>query len=210
MKCIFTAKKQLITAHDQFTYYDWVPVAYFTKKVNPNLAERPPNFYGKCPLDPHVTTVSLLINIVAKKKIFWRPIYFDDDRVTANMLGCLTPLNISIKLTGTLWLNSLTEVWCKISSLQCQPVVVNTLRPRQNGRHFAHNIFKSIFLNENVWISTEISLNFVPKGPINHIPALVQIMAWRRPGDKPLAEARMVIYRRIYASFSLNELNRVR
>ena len=31
-------------------------------------------------------------------------------------------------------------------------VVVNTLRPRQNGRHFADDIFKCIFLNENVWI----------------------------------------------------------
>ena len=29
---------------------------------------------------------------------------------------------------------------------------------------------------------------FVPKDPINNILALVQIMAWRRPGDKPLAE----------------------
>ena len=33
---------------------------------------------------------------------------------------------------------------------------------------------------------------FVPKGPINNIPALVQIMAWRQPGDKPLSEAMMV------------------
>ena len=29
-------------------------------------------------------------------------------------------------------------------------------------------------------------------GPINIIPALVQIMAWRRPGDKPLSEPMMV------------------
>ena len=70
--------------------------------------------------------------------------------------------------------------------------VFNPLRPRQNGRHFADDIFKSIFLNENVWIQTKISLKFVPKGPINNIPALVQIMAWRRPGDKPLSEPMMV------------------
>ena len=38
----------------------------------------------------------------------------------------------------------------------------------------------------------KISLKFVPKGPINNIPALVQIMAWRRPGDKPLSEPMMV------------------
>ena len=65
---------------------------------------------------------------------------------------------------------------------------LNILRPRQNGRHFPDAILKCIFFNENVWIFVTISLKFVPKGPINNIPALVQIMAWRRPGDKPLSE----------------------
>ena len=50
----------------------------------------------------------------------------------------------------------------------------------------------AFFLNENVRISIEISLKFGPKDPINNIPALVQIMAWRRPGDKPLSEPIMV------------------
>ena len=68
----------------------------------------------------------------------------------------------------------------------------NTLGPRYNGRHFAEDIFKSIFLEENIWISIKISLKIVPKGAINKIPALVQIMAWRRPGDKPLSESMMV------------------
>ena len=68
---------------------------------------------------------------------------------------------------------------------------LNTLRPRQNGRHFADDTFKRIFLNENNKILIKISLKFVPKGPINKIPALVQIMAWRRPGDKPLSEPMM-------------------
>ena len=72
-----------------------------------------------------------------------------------------------------------------------RPQNVNTLRPRQNGRHFTDDTFKRIFLNENVRISINISLKFVPKGLINNISALVQIMAWRRPGDKPLSEAMM-------------------
>ena len=76
--------------------------------------------------------------------------------------------------------------------LAIQKLFVNTLRPRQNGRHFADDIFKCIFLNENVWISIKISLKFVPNYPINNIPSFVQIMAWRRPGDKPLSEAMMV------------------
>ena len=69
---------------------------------------------------------------------------------------------------------------------------LNSLRPRRNRRHFADDIFKCILLNENVMISIKISLKFVPKGPINNIPALVQIMAWRRPGDKALSEPRVV------------------
>ena len=73
------------------------------------------------------------------------------------------------------------------------PVVyINSFRPRQHGRHFADDIFKCIFLDKDVWIPIKISLKFVPKGPINNIPALVQIMAWRHPGDKPLSEPTMV------------------
>ena len=61
----------------------------------------------------------------------------------------------------------------------------NTLRPSQNGFHFADNFFKCILLNEKVFILIKISLKFVAKGPINNIPSLVQIMAWRWAGDKP-------------------------
>ena len=50
---------------------------------------------------------------------------------------------------------------------------VNTLRLTQCGRHFPDDIFNCILLNENVWISIKISLKFVPKDPINNIPALV-------------------------------------
>ena len=57
---------------------------------------------------------------------------------------------------------------------------------------FPDDIFKCIFLKENVLISIKISLKFVPKGQINNIPALVSIMAWRRPGDKPLSEPMVV------------------
>ena len=68
----------------------------------------------------------------------------------------------------------------------------NSLRSRQNGRHFADDTFKPILLNENIRISIKISLKIVPKVLINNIPALVQIMARRRPGDKPLSEPMMV------------------
>ena len=67
-------------------------------------------------------------------------------------------------------------------------IFLYTLRPRQNGHHFADDTLKRIFLNQNVRNSIDISLKFVPKGPINSILALVLIMAWRRSGDKPLSE----------------------
>ena len=70
--------------------------------------------------------------------------------------------------------------------------LVNTLRQRQNGRDFPDDIFKWIFVNENAWISINISLKLVSRGPISDIPALVQIMAWRRPGDKTLSEPMLV------------------
>ena len=69
---------------------------------------------------------------------------------------------------------------------------VNSLRPRRDRRHFADDIFKCIFLNKKVRISIRISLKFVPKFRINNIPSLVKIMAWRRPGDKPLSTPMMV------------------
>ena len=70
--------------------------------------------------------------------------------------------------------------------------LINTLRLRQSGLHFPDDIFKCSFLNENVWILFKNSLKFVPKGPINNIPTLVQIMPWRRSGDKPLSESMMI------------------
>ena len=60
--------------------------------------------------------------------------------------------------------------------------------PGQNGHHFANNIFKCIFVNEKVCILIKISLNFVPKGPIDNNPALVYTMAWCWIGNKPLSK----------------------
>ena len=65
---------------------------------------------------------------------------------------------------------------------------LNSSPSGQNGRYFADNIFSYIFVNEKFCILIKISLHLVPKGPMDNIPALVQIMAWHRIGDKPLSE----------------------
>ena len=70
---------------------------------------------------------------------------------------------------------------------------INTLRPRQHGCHFPDDIFRCVFLNENVWIAIDISLSFVPKGPIDKATSHYLNQWW-------------LVYWRIYASLSLNEL----
>ena len=99
-------------------------------------------------------------------------------------------------------LNNFSKCWKKtldwgcevlITAPVCQKKLFNSSSPGQNGRHFADDIFRCIFMNEKICILIKISLKFVPKGPIDNNPALVQIMAWRQIGHKPLSEA-MLIY----------------
>ena len=72
----------------------------------------------------------------------------------------------------------------------------------------ADDIFKRIFLNENGRIPIQVSLSFIPKSPIDNIPALVPVMAWRRTGDKPLPEPMIYsVHRCIYATLEGDELS---
>ena len=106
----------------------------------------------------------------------------DTDAWYFSTRAVVVPLLITYPCASSrLWVNSLM-----------MGKLFNTSRLRQNGRHFPDGIFKWIFLNENVRSSIKISLKFVPGGPISNIPALVQIMVWRRPGDKPLSESMRV------------------
>ena len=82
-----------------------------------------------------------------------------------------------------------------VMALCCRRVLchsLNTLRPRQDGRHFADAIFMWILFNENCCILIKISLKYVRKRPIDNNPTLIQIMAWRRSGNKPLSGPMMV------------------
>ena len=96
--------------------------------------------------------------------------------------------NFTASFQSTIPYNELESYTFKITATLWGQWVI-TLRLRQDGHHFPDDIFKWIFLNENIWLPIKISLKFVPKGPINNIPTLVQIMTWRRPGDKPLSES---------------------
>ena len=71
-------------------------------------------------------------------------------------------------------------------------ILVNSSLPSQNGRDFAEDIFRCIFMNDKFWILIRISLNFDSKGPIDNNLELVQIMAWCRTGDKPLYQPMLI------------------
>ena len=73
----------------------------------------------------------------------------------------------------------------------------------------ADDNFKCIFLYENDIIPIRISLKFVPRSPMDNMPALVQIMAWRRPGDKLIIWTNAdPVHRRIYVALEGDELIR--
>ena len=69
--------------------------------------------------------------------------------------------------------------------------LLDSSSPEWNGHHFADYSFKYIFIKEIFRSSILISLEFVPKGQIDNNSTIfsIQVLAWRRAGEKPLSEA---------------------
>ena len=84
---------------------------------------------------------------------------------------------------------------------------IDTLRPRQNGRHFADDIFKCIFLNENFWLSNDISLNLC----LFRVCLINNVIIGSDNGLAPTRRQAIIrtnnglVYWRIYPSFGFNE-----
>ena len=108
--------------------------------------------------------------------------------------------NAGMLSIGPLWTN-FSEIWIEIynfSFMQTHLIISSgkwrPFCPGENeSTHWGRDIMAAVSqTNENDIIPLKISLTFVPKGLINNIPTLVQVMAWRRPGDKPLSEPMMI------------------
>ena len=73
--------------------------------------------------------------------------------------------------------------------------VFNSSSSGQNGRLFADDVFKHIFLNENLRSSNKMSMKYIPWGPINNMPALApgrrQAIIWTNAD---------LVHRRIYVA----------
>ena len=63
---------------------------------------------------------------------------------------------------------------------------------REQRPPFSRRTFKNAFSFLEMYAFRLSFPEVFPKGPNNIIPALVQIMAWRRPGEKPLSQPMMV------------------
>ena len=103
--------------------------------------------------------------------------------------------NTLVHLHSEKKLPSWPPAWTQSSTSDClfSFVFLNTLRPRQNGRHFPYSIsnaFSSWMKMDEFWLIFLWSL--FPVVQFTNIPALDQIMAWHRPGDKPLSETMML------------------
>ena len=86
---------------------------------------------------------------------------------------------------------------CQVTNMKIWGLF-NSSTPGENGRHFADDIFKCIFFDEKFCILIRISRKFVPQGPIDIKWALVQVMAWRRIGDKQLPEPMLIQFTDVY------------
>ena len=97
------------------------------------------------------------------------------------------------------------QAWMGCNTLSSGDALTHWRRDKMVA-NFLVDIFKCIFLTEIFLIWITISLNFIPKDPINNITILAQIMVWRESGGKSLNdEPRMVrtdAYKRHSASMS--------
>ena len=87
-----------------------------------------------------------------------------------------------------------SKLWRQLDEIPSHWRQFNSFTPEQNGRHFPDDIF----MNENVRIAIQISFKFVPKALIDNKSASVQVMAWRRTGDKPLPEPKLTQFADAY------------
>ena len=104
--------------------------------------------------------------------------HFADDRLKCNLLNEKFYILIQILLNFVpgevcFWRSS------KLVIHRC----FNSSPPGFRRQHF-----QTLFMNENVRVFIQISLKFVPKGPIDDKSSLVQVMAWPRSSNKQLPE----------------------
>ena len=95
-------------------------------------------------------------------------------------------------------MNATEHLWWEVGICSGNGSLPTGLLGDKMAAILADDIFTYIFLLENDRFSIQISLKLVPKSPIDNKPAFVQVMAWRRTGNKPLSEPMMTQFTDAY------------
>ena len=95
--------------------------------------------------------------------------------------------------------------WPRYQGLQTNKFI-NTLRPTQNGRRLPDGTFRCTFLNENIWVSVKIYWSLFLRFKLTIFQHWCRY--WLRAGQATshYLNQWLLLYWRIYASLSLNEL----
>ena len=131
---------------------------------------------------PHLQAVICTIHFVTNI-LRWNP-------KTEQISG---PLNVYLTTVFFHSFELLTQLYIDINDF-----VVTTLRPRQDSRHFCRRHFQMQFRHRKCFNFIKNSLNVIPKGPMDNNSSFVQVMAWRRTGDKPLHKPMMAEFNDAY------------
>ena len=94
-------------------------------------------------------------------------------------------LNVSRNTKFFIYENASEDIVCKMVAILSRTRRVKILRPEQNGRHFADNSFKCIFLNKNVSVSNKMSMKNVPRCLIERKASIGSGDGLVLPGNKP-------------------------
>ena len=110
----------------------------------------------------------------------------------------------SVYISGRIWLYKVAHVYWLPSGLIPSALFMRAQETLNTSLELTHlpldkmaailadDNVKCIFFNENDTILIWISLKFVPRCPIDNIPALVQVMAWHQTIDKPLHDPMLI------------------
>ena len=91
---------------------------------------------------------------------YWLMYGLETEQATSQYLGQW--YTSSLTLFGVTWPQNINIYWFPTSTKMTVPF--HSLEPGQNGRHFADDSFKRIYVNEFVCILIRISLRFVSEG----------------------------------------------
>ena len=133
-----------------------------------------------------------ILQITPPKPFFWAEVWFAFHKNVCQTANCYWS-----------WLRTRkTLIHCLISwwpRLRCvcviRPYCVNIVRSGHNGRHIADYIFKYIFLNEYISVSSEMSLKFVSCGLVDIMSPLANS---KRPLSQPMLTPGLLTHTHIY------------